>query len=86
MGRLEREAEELREDHQRELSRREMDHAIALEQEAKKYKLRISDLEHAQQLQAFSHKDEHAKKAEEAEARARKLEARLQEAESKREE
>jgi hypothetical protein len=57
-----------------------MDHGIALDQELKKYKLRISDLEHAQQLHAITTKDDHAKRSEEAEGKVRKLEARVAEA------
>jgi chromosome segregation ATPase len=83
---LEREVADLKEDHARELSKKEMDYNITLDQEVKKYKLKISDLEHSHHLAAINHKDEHSKKSEESEVKVRKLESRLQEAESKREE
>lgn len=54
---LEREIDDLKEDHVRELNKREMDYSITLDQEVKKYKLKISDLEHSQHLQAITHKD-----------------------------
>jgi hypothetical protein len=48
--------------------------------------LRISGLEHTQQLRSLTNKDDHSRRVEEAEGRSRRLESLLQEAEMKREE
>jgi cytochrome c biogenesis factor len=63
-----------------------MEYSITLDQEVKKYKIKISDLEHSHHINSQSSKDEIVKKIEESEGKVRKLEARLSEAEAKREE
>lgn len=50
-----------------------MEYNINLDQEIKKYKIRISDLEHNYHINNESSKDEVHKKIEESEAKVRKL-------------
>lgn len=68
------------------MSKRELEYNITLDQEVKKYKIKISDLEHNHHINSQSSKDEIGKKIEESEAKVRKLEVRITEAETKREE
>ena len=63
-----------------------MEYNITLDQEVKKYKIRISDLEHNHHINSQSSKDEIVKKIQESEVKVRKLQSRLTEAEAKREE
>jgi hypothetical protein len=86
IGRLERELVELKEEHTRESGKKEIEHNLALDQEAKKHKNRISDLEHSLHLLQLNHKEDSSKKTDELESKLRKVELRAQEAEAKREE
>jgi Skp family chaperone for outer membrane proteins len=55
LRKMEKELEDARDTHTRGITRMELDFSLTLDQETKKYKLRVAELEHAQQYSVTSH-------------------------------
>jgi hypothetical protein len=83
---LERDISDLKEDQSRDASKKEIEKTLQYEQEVKKYKLKINDLEHELHLLQANHKDQYNKKTDDFDFKLRQLETRVQEAEEQREE
>jgi hypothetical protein len=59
-------------------AKREIDYKLTIDQEAKRYKNRIGELEQNLQLLQISHKDQHSKYSDDIDSRLRRLETRAQ--------
>lgn len=80
LRKMEKELEDAKDQHTRDIARKELDFTMTLDQEVKKYKLRVAELEHSQQYAPSTSPNK------EEEQRIRSMQKRLEAAESAKEE
>lgn len=83
---LERQMSQAKEGYERQSSKKDIENQLAFDQDSKKYKNKITELEQSLQSLKIDHKNILNKTNEELESRLKKLQSRCHEAQAKRDE